>query len=112
MTQDNTPFDHRPDPVLGSALRQALAPGDESAFVAALMGSAERAGAASWDAVLARWARVGVAAAVIVVLVAGYVMRRSPATAASRLAPVADALLTPAAQGAELDVVLTSVMDD
>ncbi len=111
MTQDNTPFDHRPDPLLGSALRQALAPGDESAFVAELMGSAERASAASWDAVLARWARVGVAAAVILVLAAGYVVRRSPATA-SRRPPVADALLTPAAQGAEVDVVLTSVIDD
>ncbi len=112
MMQENTPFDHRPDPVLGSALRQALARGDESAFVAELMGSAERAGAASWDAVLARWARVGVTAAVIVVLVAAYVVGRSQATAASRRGPVADALLTPAAQGAELDVVLTSVMDD
>src|SRR5206468_1543844 len=65
MTREPLPFDHRPDPALGAALRQALEPqeGSHAAFVARLLARVDDSrGAGSWDRVLARWARVGVAA--------------------------------------------------
>ena len=37
MTQGPLPFDHRPDPVLGAALRRALEPEGEAAFLARLL---------------------------------------------------------------------------
>src|SRR5207248_678170 len=64
MTREPLPFDHRPDPALGAALRQALEPpeGSHAAFVARLLARVDDSrGAGSWDRVLARWARVGVA---------------------------------------------------
>lgn len=64
---DSTPFDYRPDPVLGSALRQALAAPDDAAFVARMR--ALVAGESSWD-VLARWSWPGLAAAAAALLVA------------------------------------------
>ncbi len=64
--KDPLPFDHRPDLVLGRALREALDPGDDAqVFTARVLARAEHARAASWDAVLARWARAGVAAALV-----------------------------------------------
>src|SRR5207248_2582678 len=60
---DPLPFDHRRDAVLGRALREALDPGDAQAFVARVVAVAGQVRVASWDAVLARWARAGVAAA-------------------------------------------------
>src|SRR2546423_9827735 len=80
MTQEPLPFDHRPDPVLGVALRQALEPeeGSHAAFVARLLARLDDPrGAGSWDRVLARWARVGVAAAVLFSLAAGYLVGRA-----------------------------------
>lgn len=68
-------FDHRPDPELGNALRAALQPGDQSAFVARVMANydraLERATVPTWE-VLASWFRPGLAAA-IVALIAGFV---------------------------------------
>src|SRR5205823_155849 len=64
------PFDHRPDTLLGEALRQALDPGDVTPFVARVLARAAEVRIASWDTVLARWARAGVAAAVLVALAA------------------------------------------
>ena len=57
MKQDD--FDHRPDPELGAALRAALdAPGDQRAFVAAVMArydeALERTSIPIWE-VLASW---------------------------------------------------------
>ena len=43
MTYEPMPFDHRPDAVLGAALRQALDPGDEAAFVARVLARADQA---------------------------------------------------------------------
>jgi len=113
MMQEPLPFDHRPDPALGAALRQALDPesegggGSHAAFVARLLARADDLRTtASWDAVLARWARVGVAAAVLVSLAAGYLVGR--ATAASARPSVAEALLAP--QTPVVEVVLASVL--
>src|SRR5688572_12089059 len=116
MTTEPLPFDHRPDPVLGAALRRALDPGDHAAFVARVVACADDAGAAagSWDAVLARWARVGVAAAGLIALGAGYLLGRAGATGGA-VGPggqaVAEALLAPRAQPPEVEVVLAAVFE-
>ena len=108
------PFDHRPDRALGEALRLALDPGDDGgeAFVARVLARAERIGAASWDAVLARWARAGVAAAVFVALIGGYVVGRATAgSPAPQTRPtVTDVLIAPPAHPGEVEVVLASVI--
>jgi hypothetical protein len=110
------PFDHRPDRALGEALRLALDPGDDGegagAFVARVLARAERIGAASWDAVLARWARAGVAAAVFVALIGGYVVGRATASSpAPQTRPtVTDVLIAPPAHPGEVEVVLASVI--
>ena len=107
--KDPLPFDHRPDLVLGRALREALDPGDDAqVFTARVLARAEHARAASWDAVLARWARAGVAAALVVALAAGYFVGR--ATAASPRPTVSDVLIAPPAHPAEVEVVLASVI--
>ena len=73
------PFDHRPDPELGGALRAALDSRDHAAFVARVMANydraLERATVPTWE-VLASWFRPGVAAA-IVALIAGFLFGRT-----------------------------------
>jgi hypothetical protein len=93
MTGTDHSFDHRPDPELGAALRQALEPGDEAAFVAGVVArfDAMRASEPMWD-VLAAWARHGIAAALLVAALAGLAVR-------SRTEPVA--LLDAALAGSE-----------
>ena len=87
MTETPTPFDHRPDPVLGAALRHALDPadaGDQAAFVARIVAGfdAARAPAApAWE-VLAGWAGRGIAAAALAALLAGLFVARSPGATA------------------------------
>lgn len=107
MTQ-RLPFDHRPDRVLGEALREVLDPGDGAAFVARVLARAEQMRAGSWDTVLAGWARVGVGAAMIIALAAGYYLGRTPGAAALGRVSVVDALLASAPQTTEADVVLAS----
>lgn len=80
MTENLSPFDHRPDPALGAALRRALDPGDNQAFVARVMTvtAATRpgsAGVATLD-LLAAWAARGIAAAAVVLL-AGFLAVRT-----------------------------------
>src|SRR5437773_672363 len=70
---------------------------------------AEQLRTASWDAVLAGWARVGVAAAMIVALAAGYLVGRG-GTAAPGRATVPDALLAPSTPAAPVEVVFASVI--
>jgi anti-sigma-K factor RskA len=82
MISEPTPFDHRPDPVLGSALRRALSPDEQAAFVARVMAALDSARAAHWD-VLASWARAGIAAAAIAVLLGGLLVGRTRLTPAS-----------------------------
>jgi hypothetical protein len=116
MTHEPLPFDHRADPVLGAALRRALDPGDHAAFVARVLAAAAAAGAApaSWDAVLARWARVGVAAAVVIALAAGYLVGRATAAGAvtaSGRTSVAEALIASRAEAPDVEVVLASFFE-
>lgn len=81
---DERQFEHTPDPVLGDALRGALRPpahaGDERDFVARVMARYDAALAAATVPtleVLARWARPGIAAAVLAAVVGGFVLGRS-----------------------------------
>jgi hypothetical protein len=108
------PFDHRPDRALGEALRHALdAEDDGVAFVARVMARADRMRVGSWDAVLARWARPGVAAAVLVALAGGYLVGRAtaaPVPAPSARPSVTDVLIAPPAHPGEVEVVLASVI--
>src|SRR5207245_6170306 len=97
MRQGPRPFEHRPDPVLGAALRRALEPEGEAAFLARLLARVDEVRlAATGDAVLARWARVGVVAAAVVGLAAGYFVGR--ATAASTAQTGAEARRAPRPQ--------------
>lgn len=74
MNGTPTPFDHRPDPVLGALLAQALAPGDQAAFVSRVMAAAATARPRAWD-VLAGWAGRGIVA-VVAALLAGLLLFR------------------------------------
>lgn len=107
MTQ-RLPFDHRPDRLLGEALREVLDPGDGAAFVARVVARAEQLRTGTWDTVLAGWARVGVAAAMIIALAAGYYLGRTAGAAALGRVSVVDALLAPPPQAPEADGVLAS----
>jgi hypothetical protein len=109
MTQELLPFDHRPDLVLGAALREALDPGDSGVFVARLLARVEQKRSGSWDAVLARWARVGVAAAILFSVAAGYLVGRASAAAPAR-PTVTDVLIAPRSQAPVVEVVLASVL--
>ena len=101
MSREPMPFDHRPDPVIGAALRRALEPGDEAGFVARLLARLETVRPRYWE-VLASWARVGIAAAVVAALVGGFTVGRAlrasasldDAIAAGAGGPPASALLT------------------
>src|SRR5436190_2074554 len=93
---------------LNQRLREALDPGDAPVFIARVLAHAEHVRVASWDAVLARWARTGVAAALVVALAAGYFVGR--ATATSPRPTVSDVLIAPPAHPAEVEVVLASVI--
>jgi hypothetical protein len=108
--KDPLPFDHRPDPVLGKALREALDPGDAPAFIARVLARAEHVRVASWDAVLARWARAGVAAALVIALAGGYFVGRAAASPAVARPTVSDVLIAPPAHPGEVEVVLASVI--
>jgi hypothetical protein len=77
MTDPNTAFDHQPDPVLGAALRAALTPGDRAAFVARVRARLERPVATPMMDVLARWSRIGIAAAVVAAAAAALVVGRA-----------------------------------
>lgn len=82
-----TPFEHRPDPELGALLRDALEPAGHAAFVARVVAAAEGGGGAGRDAptvdVLAQWARIGIAAAILAAIGAGFALQRSTAAAAT-----------------------------
>jgi len=81
MTDERT-FDHRPDPQLGSALRQALEPpgGTEAAFVARVVAGYDAALAdqtvPTWQ-VLAAWAGPRIAAAVAAAALCGFLAGRA-----------------------------------
>src|SRR5207244_9068015 len=110
--KDPLSFDHRPDLVLGKALREALDPGDAPVFIARVLAHAEHVRVASWDVVLARWARTGVAAALVVALAAGYFVGRATAPPTTVRPTVPDVLLAPPAHPGEVEVVLASVIEN
>jgi len=114
--KDLMPFDHRPDSVLGEALRRALDPDDgdagTSAFVARVLARVADARPPSWDHVLARWARAGVAAAILVALAAGYLTGRAGVAAPAVRPTMTDVLLSPPAHPREVEIVLASLIDN
>ena len=114
--KDLMPFDHRPDLLLGEALRRALDPDDgdagTSAFVARVLARAADVRAPSWDLVLARWARLGVAAAIFVAVAAGYLVGRAGVAPPAARPTMTDVLLSPPAHPREVEIVLASVIDN
>src|ERR1700674_234273 len=74
MMEKSMPFDHRPDPVLGAALRQALSADDHSTFVARVTAVLAVPRPLHWDG-LASWARAGIAAAFVAALGPGLLVR-------------------------------------
>jgi hypothetical protein len=119
---DTHPFDHRPDPELGAALRAALEPTDDhKAFVARVMAQYERAldrASVPTLVVLASWFRPGIAAAVAA-LILGFVFGRTvltpaPASIDAAMAPLEGpglAALVTAPDPPDASVVFTSLVD-
>ena len=119
---DTQPFDHRPDPELGAALRAALEPKDDhTAFVARVMARYERALDRSTVPtldVLASWFRPGIAAA-IAALIVGFLFGRTvlapaPASIDAAMAPLEGpglAALVTAQDPPDASVVFTSLVD-
>ncbi len=73
---EHSPFDHRPDPDMGEALRDVLTAPDDAAFVRRVLA---RVGAppTSWWEVLDTWARPGIAAAIVLAALMGFLLGRS-----------------------------------
>jgi hypothetical protein len=96
---DERQFEHTPDPVLGSALRSALQTGDQRAFVARVMARYDAALAEAtvpaWE-VLARWARPGIAAALVAAVLGGFVLGRSLQNPEAGDSGAMDAAIVPA----------------
>lgn len=102
MTESRTPFDHRADPVVGAALRQALTTTDDAAFVARVLAAAARPLARSPVDVLAGWARPGIAAAAVAALIAGFVVGRGLTTPSESLDEAMVTALSPSPATAAL----------
>lgn len=64
------PFDSRPDPVLGARLRDCLDAGDNAAFAARVRARLPLV-TSQWET-LARWARPGIAAVLMLAAALGY----------------------------------------
>ena len=120
--KDTQPFDHRPDPELGAALRAALEPkDDQNAFVARVMalyeGALDRSTVPTLD-VLASWFRPGIAAAVAALIV-GFLFGRTvltpaPASIDAAMAPLEGqglAALVTAQDPPDASVVFASLVD-
>jgi hypothetical protein len=71
-----TPFDHRPDPLVGEALRRLLTTTDDGAFAARVLAAAARPVARTSVDILAHWARPGIAAAVVAAMIGGLALAR------------------------------------
>ena len=105
-----SPFDHRRDPELGKALRDLLTPEDHEAFVVQVVDAARshfRNGQqplGSWD-VLGAWARPGLAAAVVLALIAVF-GTRSATTLPPDYAALDNAIEQPAAAGEATSLLL------
>ena len=73
-----SPFDHRPDSALGSALREALTADGEAPFVQRVLAAAESSlwtgQVVPWWSVLTGWARPGLVAALVVATLTGFAL--------------------------------------
>ncbi len=109
MSDPMTPFDSRPDPVLGAALRAALAPRDAAAFVGRVVAAVDRPAAPL--EVLAAWSRLGIAAAVLAALVAGAAVGRNVGAADSAPANPDAASIIAGAEAPDAITLLASFPD-
>jgi hypothetical protein len=82
-------FDHRPDTLLGAALRDALSLEDHSTFVARVTAETEVPHTVHWD-ILASWARRGGAAACVAALGASLLVCAMQPAPVDLVASVAD----------------------
>lgn len=72
-----SPFDHRPDAELGGWLRDTLSGPDDAAFAERVMARVpEQLVRESWYDILDEWARPGLAAAAVLVMLAGFGLGR------------------------------------
>jgi anti-sigma factor RsiW len=110
MSEQNTPFDHRPDLVLGGALRAALAPRGRAEFVARVLAAADRQAGSLVD-VLARWSRLGIAAALLAALAATLVAGRGSRGAESVVDDADPEAVVAGVQAPEVGVLFASYSD-
>ena len=71
-----TPFDHRPDPIVGDALRRLLTTADDAGFVARVLAAAAKPAVRTPVDILAHWARPGIAAAIVAMMIGGLALGR------------------------------------
>lgn len=72
-----SPFDHRPDAELGGWLRDTLSDPDDAAFAERVMARVPaHLVRESWYDILDEWARPGLAAAAVLVMLAGFGLGR------------------------------------
>ena len=108
---ENTPFDHRPDPVLGDALRAALNIEGRAEFVARVLAAAQRPADPLVD-VLARWARLGIAAALLAATAATLLVSRGKQVANESVVRGADPeAVVAGVQAPEAGVLFASYVD-
>jgi len=96
MTPQN-PFDHAPDGRLGELLRVHLTAPEDPTFAARVLSRLGAREDSSLD-VLGRWARTGIAAALLLAVAAAYAVRTSSAATATDegLLPSAETVLASA----------------
>src|SRR5262245_10363916 len=90
MSSEKSAFNHRQDEELGGWLRSVLTPENEPGFIARVMQQvpATILRETGWD-ILGQWARTGLAAAAVLMLLAGYMLgtiAREPAEEPATLA--------------------------
>jgi hypothetical protein len=76
MKEQRTAFDHRPDPIVGAALRTLLTATDDQGFTARVVAAAARAPLRTPLDVLAEWAHRGIAVAMLAALALGFALGR------------------------------------
>ncbi len=102
---DKESFTMEPDPVLGDALRSALAPHHEAAFLTRMRTRlAQAARPRRWDDVLAQWFWRGLATATAAMAIAVFSLSQEPAADRGTLQIEEVAELSPATQILEGDL--------
>jgi len=101
---DLSPFDHRPDPEVGAWLKDVLTVPDDRGFVVRVMARVPALmPRESWWDILSTWARPGLAAAAVLLMLAGFQLGRWVTAA-----PVADETGIASARVFDADTVLSS----